>query len=94
MDRKLGPQVQYPQVLYNGGCRNRVYKSPLILHSEQRDASHEQGNTAWGTPAHFTPTSGLWVNQVERWFAEITDKRIRRGSFTSVFSLEKSIQES
>src|ERR1700720_2049837 len=37
--------------------------------------------------------SGSWVNQVERWFAEITEKRIRRGSFTSVPSLEKAIQE-
>jgi transposase len=42
---------------------------------------------------HFTPTSGSWVNQVERWFAKITDKRIRRGSFTSVRSLEKAIEE-
>ena len=42
---------------------------------------------------HFTPTSGSWVNQVERWFAEITEKRIRRGSFTSVRSLEKAIYE-
>jgi transposase len=42
---------------------------------------------------HFTPTSGSWVNQVERWFAEITEKRIRRGSFTSVLSLEKAIRE-
>jgi hypothetical protein len=33
------------------------------------------------------------VNQVERWFAEITEKRIRRGSFDSVPSLEKAIQE-
>jgi transposase len=42
---------------------------------------------------HFTPTSGSWVNQVERWFGEITEKRIRRGSFKSVPSLEKAIQE-
>jgi transposase len=42
---------------------------------------------------HFTPTSGSWVNQVERWFAEITEKRIRRGSFDSLRSLEKAIQE-
>jgi transposase len=42
---------------------------------------------------HFTPTSGSWVNQVERWFAEITEKRIRRGSFDSVRTLEKAIQE-
>jgi hypothetical protein len=33
------------------------------------------------------------VNQVERWFAEITQKRIRRGSFSSVPSLEKAIEE-
>lgn len=42
---------------------------------------------------HFTPTSGSWINQVERWFAGITQKRIRRGSFTSVPKLEKAIQE-
>jgi transposase len=42
---------------------------------------------------HFTPTSGSWVNQVERWFAEITEKRIRRGSFTSVLSLQQAIQD-
>ena len=32
---------------------------------------------------HFTPTSASWLNQVERWFAEITNKRIRRGSYRS-----------
>ena len=42
---------------------------------------------------HFTPTSGSWVNQVERWFAKITEQRIRRGSFTSIVSLEKAIME-
>ena len=42
---------------------------------------------------HFTPTSGSCINQVERWFAELTEKRIRRGSFLSVASLEKAIQE-
>jgi transposase len=33
---------------------------------------------------HFTPTSSSWLNLVERWFREITDKRIRRGVFHSV----------
>jgi transposase len=42
---------------------------------------------------HFTPTSASWINQVERWFAEITEKRIRRGSFEGVRSLEKAIHE-
>src|SRR6185312_13224568 len=40
---------------------------------------------------HFTPTSSSWLNQVERWFAEITRKRIRRGTFHSVRDLVKVI---
>ena len=42
---------------------------------------------------HFTPTSGSWLNLVERFFAEITEKRIRRGAFRSVAALEAAIQE-
>jgi transposase len=42
---------------------------------------------------HFTPTSSSWVNMVERWFRELTDKRIRRGSFMSVQALITSINE-
>ena len=40
---------------------------------------------------HFTPTSSSWVNLVERWFREITDKRLRRGSFRSVPELIDAI---
>lgn len=40
---------------------------------------------------HFTPTSSSWLNQVERWFALITDKMIRRGTFHSVEELERAI---
>jgi len=42
---------------------------------------------------HFIPTSSSWLNQVERFFAAITEKRIRRGSFRSVKDLEKAIKE-
>jgi transposase len=42
---------------------------------------------------HYTPTSASWLNQVERWFAEITRKRIRRGTFRSVSALVKAIQD-
>jgi transposase len=42
---------------------------------------------------HFTPTSASWLNQVERFFAEITAKRIRRGVFRSVAALEAAIQD-
>jgi len=41
---------------------------------------------------HFTPTSGSWLNQVERFFAEITEKRIRRGVFKTVKALEVAIE--
>ena len=40
---------------------------------------------------HFTPTYSSWMNLVERWFAEITAKWIRRGSHTSVADLQNSI---
>jgi len=40
---------------------------------------------------HFTPTSASWLNQVERWFARITQERIRRSAFRSVVELEKAI---
>jgi transposase len=42
---------------------------------------------------HFTPTYGSWINVVERWFAELTNKRIRRGVFRSVKDLESAIRE-
>ncbi len=42
---------------------------------------------------HFTPTSSSWLNMVERWFRELTDKRIRRGSFTSVAQLMAAIYD-
>jgi transposase len=42
---------------------------------------------------HFTPTSASWLNMVERFFRDITDKRIRRGVFTSVSELEVAINE-
>jgi transposase len=42
---------------------------------------------------HFIPTSSSWLNLVERWFREITDKRIRRGVFKSVRELVQAIHD-
>ncbi len=42
---------------------------------------------------HFTPTYSSWLNQVERWFALITQQAIRRGSFSSVKDLVAKIDE-
>ena len=41
---------------------------------------------------HFTPTSASWINQVERWFAELTRKQIQRGVHTSIRQLEADIR--
>ena len=42
---------------------------------------------------HFTPTSSSWLNLVERWFRELTDQRIRRGTFRSVPELIAAIDQ-
>ena len=42
---------------------------------------------------HFVPTSCSWLNLIERWFGELTSKRVRRGSFFSVTELQQAIQE-
>ena len=42
---------------------------------------------------HFTPTSSSWLNMVERFFRDITDKRIRRGVFASLADLESAIND-
>lgn len=42
---------------------------------------------------HFTPTSASWINLVERWFAELTTKRLRRGVFRSPHDLEAAIRQ-
>jgi transposase len=41
---------------------------------------------------HFTPTSSSWLNRIERWFRDLTDKRIRRGVFRNVKELSAAIE--
>jgi transposase len=62
-------------------------------------ATHKHANVkAWleknpRVTLHFTPTSCSWVNMIERFFSELTTKRIRRDSFRSVAELEAAIEE-
>ena len=62
-----------------------------------RDAQDGDDPRLAGAPSpyhlHFTPTSGSWLNQVERWFAEITRQQIRRGTHRSTQALETAIKE-
>ena len=61
-----------------------THKTPRVMRSlSKRPRFH----------LHFTPTYASWLNQVERLFAEVTDKAIRRGSFHSVRALEQAIRE-
>ena len=62
-------------------------------------STHKHANVvAWLTKhprfhLHFTPTSSSWLNLVERWFRELTDKAIRRGVFHSVPDLIAAIED-
>lgn len=42
---------------------------------------------------HFIPTSSSWLNLIERWFAELEQKAVRRGAFRSVDELQRAIDE-
>ena len=61
-----------------------THKTPLIRHwLAKRPRVH----------VHFTPTYGSWLNLVERWFAELTNKQLRRGVHRSVAQLKAAIRE-
>jgi transposase len=75
-----GPGVEIHIILDNYG----THKTAAVKRRFERHPGHR---------LHFTPTSGSWLNQVERFFAEITEKRIRRGVFRSVAALEKAIMD-
>ena len=80
VDSKIPSEGEVHLVLDNYG----THKTPKVVRWFARHPRYR---------IHFTPTSASWINQVERWFAGITEKRIRRGSFDGVRSLEKAIQE-
>ena len=82
LDSKLvrEPGVEIHLVLDNYG----THKTPAVKRWFLRHPEYH---------LHFTPTSASWLNQVERFFAEITEKRIRRGVFRNVAALEAAIRE-
>ena len=61
-----------------------THKSPLVKRWLKRHPRFR---------LHFIPTSSSWLNMIERWFRNITDKAIRRGAFKSVASLIQTIQQ-
>ena len=79
LDREVPPEFEVHLVLDNSS----THKTPAIH------------NWLAGHPRfvlHFTPTSSSWLNLVERWFAELTNKKLRRSAHTSVRSLNADIR--
>jgi len=80
VDRHLPTERQVHLVMDNYG----THKTPKVKRWFARRPRYH---------LHFTPTSASWLNQVERFFAEITRRRIRRGTFTHVRELEQAIHD-
>lgn len=80
IDESVNPSLDIHLVLDNYGTHKHPQVKKWLV---ERPRYH----------VHFTPTGSSWLNQIERWFAEITRKRIRRGTFRSVRELVKAIQD-
>jgi len=80
IDRHVPPQLDVHIIMDNYG----THKTQLIRRwFAKRPRFH----------VHYTPTYGSWLSLVERWFAELTMKQIRRGTFRSVPQLKAAIQD-
>jgi transposase len=80
LDKEFPPDLRLHLVMDNYG----THKTPAVRKWFQQHPRFEP---------HFIPTSSSWLNMIERWFAELTQKAVRRGAFVSVPDLEKAIQE-
>jgi transposase len=80
LDAEFPTEIKLHVVMDNYG----THKHPRVQRWLQR---HER------FIPHFVPTSSSWLNLVERWFGELTGKRIRRGTFVSVEDLQEAIAE-
>ena len=80
IDKAMPPEVEVHLVLDNYSThKTELIRKWLLKHPRYH--------------FHFTPTSASWINQVERWFGEITSQQIRRGTYRSVRELEEAIKE-
>jgi transposase len=79
IDKAVPPDLDVHLILDNYG----THKTPAI---HRWLARHPRFSL------HFTPTSTSWINLVERWFAALTEKQIRRGTHRSAHALEDAIR--
>jgi transposase len=78
IDAEISPDLQLHLIVDNYG----THKHPRV---ESWLSRHPRFHL------HFTPTSSSWLNLIERWFRDLTDKRIRRGTFKNVPALIAAI---
>lgn len=79
VEASVPPQLDIHLVVDNYGTHKHAKVKAWLAH---RSRFH----------LHYTPTYSSWLNQVERWFGLITQRAIRRGSFTSVTDLRRQIE--
>jgi transposase len=79
IDQSVPPELDIHLVMDNYG----THKSPTVKAWFARHPRYH---------LHFTPTSGSWLNLVERWFAILSQRQIKRGSHRSTLELEKAIR--
>jgi transposase len=80
IDESVPPHLDVHLILDN----LRTHKTPAI---QRWFARHPRFHV------HFTPTSASWINLVERWFALLTERQLRRGTHRSTRELEQAIKE-
>jgi transposase len=80
LDREVPPDLEVHLILDNSS----THKTPAI---QRWLAGHPR------FVLHFTPTSSSWLNLVERWFSELTSKKLRRGTHRSVPELNSDIRK-
>jgi len=80
IDAETTPYLDLPLIVDNYG----THKHPRVKTWRRRHPRFH---------LHFTPTSSSWLNLVERWFRELTQQRLRRGSFHNVAALRAAIEE-
>jgi len=79
VEHSVPPQLDIHLVMDNYG----THKSPTVKACFARHPRYH---------LHFTPTSGSWLNLVERWFAILSQRQIKRGSHRSTLELEQAIR--
>jgi hypothetical protein len=89
------PASGTPTISQRGRCQSTAGRGDSSGDGQLRHPQGQQSPHVVGAPSryhvHFTPTSGSWLNLVERLFAEVTERCVRRSSHTAVRQLEEAM---